>query len=149
MKKIIILFEIMTIIFMLNLAINKSTTTELNIEKKSEEYIMTSTGYSNDLRCINKENFDGMTATGVPIKEGIIAINVDYIDGKWQVNSPLKLGQKVFINGLGTFEVQDTGSFTEKDFHFDFWNVDIFYKNYDDAKKHGVKKINIKVLGNN
>lgn len=111
-----------------------------------EFYYMTSTGYSNDPRCIGDKWRDGLTATGTPVREGVIAINVDRINGKWQVKSPLKLGQRVYIEGMGYFSVEDTGYFTDKDFHFDFWNLDVFYKDYEKAKAHGVKPIKVIVL---
>lgn len=115
---------------------------------KDEFYYMTSTGYSNDPRCISDENRDGFTATMTSVREGVVAINVDQIDGEWKVNSPLKLGQKIYIEGKGYYSVEDTGPFTEKDFHFDIWNLDIFYKDYNKAKAHGIERIKVIVLKN-
>jgi len=111
---------------------------------KEEFYYMTSTGYS--LNDITEKWNDGFTATMTPAREGVVAINVDWIDGKWKVNSPLKLGQKIYIEGKGKFSVEDTGPFTEKDFHFDIWNLDIFYKDYNKAKAHGIERIKVYVL---
>lgn len=117
------------------------------IEAQEEKYfIMTATAYSNHKDCIADEWRDGLTATGTPIREGVVAINVDWIDGKWQVRSPLKLGQKIYIEGVGYFSVEDTGPFTEEDFHFDLWNLDIYKEDYKQAKKWGVKKVKVFVL---
>jgi len=107
---------------------------------------MTSTAYSRHPNCIAKELDDGLTATGTPIREGVVAINVDCIDGEWVVRSPLKLGQKIYIEDIGYFSVEDTGPFTEKDFHFDIWNLDIYKKDYEQAKEWGVKKVKVFVL---
>lgn len=109
-------------------------------------FIMTATAYSNHQNCIADKWRDGKTATGTPVREGVVAINVDWIDGKWQVRSPLKLGDKIYIEGIGYFSVEDTGPFTEKNFHFDLWNLDIYKKDYGQAKEWGVKKVKVFVL---
>jgi len=80
------------------------------------------------------------------IREGVVAINCDYINGKWVVRSPLRLGQKIYIEGVGNFTVEDTGAFTESDFHFDMWNLDIFKEDYEEAKEWGIKKVKVFVL---
>jgi len=113
---------------------------------KPEFYYMTSTGYSNDPRCISDKWRDGLTATGTPIRKGVIANNVDWINNEWRVRSPLRLGQKIYIEGAGQFSVEDTGYFTDEDYHFDYWNLDIFYEDYEKAKAHGVKRIKVIVL---
>lgn len=110
-------------------------------------YYMTATAYSNDSRCIAKKWHDGKTATGTPIREGVCAINVDWINGEWRVISPLKLGQKIYIEGMGRFSVEDTGYFTEKNLHFDFWNLDVYKEDYEKAEKWGIKRIKVYVLG--
>ena len=118
------------------------------IEAEEPKYfIMTSTAYSNHQNCIADKWRDGKTATGTPIREGVVAINVDLIDGKWIVKSPLKLGQKIHIEGMGYFSVEDTGPFTEKDFHFDIWNLDVYKEDYEQAKEWGIKRIKVYVLG--
>lgn len=113
---------------------------------KEEFYYMTSTGYS--LECIGEKWSDGFTATMTLAREGVVAVNVDWINKKWQVRSPLKLGQKIYIEGMGYYSVEDTGPFTERDLHFDFWNLDIFYGDYEQAKAHGVERIKVIVLKN-
>ena len=113
---------------------------------KEEFYYMTSTGYSDDPRCISDRWRDGFTATGTKVREGVVAINVDWIEGKWRVRSPLRLGDEIYIVGMGHFSVEDTGCFTEEDFHFDIWNLDVFYKEFEDAEKHGVRSIKVYVL---
>lgn len=107
---------------------------------------MTSTGYSNHPNCIAKKWRDGKTATNTPIREGVVAINVDMVDGEWQVRSPLRLGQVIYIEGIGEFNVEDTGSFTESNLKWDFWNVDIFFEDYEEARGWGVKKVKVYVM---
>jgi len=123
-------------------------TLPIPIEAEELKYfIMTSTAYSNHQNCIAAKWRDGKTATGTPIREGVVAINVDLVDGKWVVKSPLKLGQKIYIEGMGYFSVEDTGPFTEKDFHFDIWNLDVYKEDYEQAKEWGIKRIKVYVLG--
>ena len=107
---------------------------------------MTSTGYSNHPNCIADKWRDGKTATNTPIREGVVAINVDRVDGEWQVRSPLRLGQVIYIEGIGEFAVEDTGSFTEDNLHFDYWNVDIFFEDYEEAKEWGVRKVTVYII---
>ncbi|GAI81376.1 unnamed protein product, partial [marine sediment metagenome] len=52
-----------------------------------------------------------------------------------------------YIEGMGDFSVEDTGPFTEKNFHFDIWNLDIYKEDYEQAKKWGIKRIKVYVLG--
>lgn len=116
------------------------------ISEKPKYYIMTSTGYSNHPKCIADKWRDGKTAMNTPIREGVCAINVDRIDGEWQVRSPLKLGQEINIEGVGRFLVEDTGYFTERNFQFDYWNVDIYFEDYEEAKAWGVRKVKVIVI---
>ena len=143
MKKLVIIIQIITILFLMSLFYNQDKPGFAATEKE-EFYYMTSTGYSRE--CIGKKWNDGFTATMTPIREGIAAINVDWIDGEWQVRSPLKLGQRIYIEGMGEFSVEDKGPFTEKNYRFDMWNLDIFYDDYNQAKEHGIKRIKVTVL---
>ena len=119
----------------------------INIVQAEEKYFfMTSTAYSNHPKCIAKKWRDGKTAMNTPIHEGIVAINVDKVNGKWQVKSPLRLGQRIYIEGMGHYDVEDTGSFTERDLKFDMWNLDIFFEDYEEAVRWGVKKIKVFVI---
>ena len=112
-----------------------------------EFYYMTSTGYS-CAEIADKWN-DGFTTTMTPVREGVVAINVDWVGGGWKVISPLKLRQKIHIEGMGDYFVEDTGPFTEKNYHFDKWNLDVFYEDPQEAKEHGVKRIKVIVLEDN
>jgi len=102
---------------------------------------MTVTAYS--LHKIADKHNDGLTASNTPIREGVAAINVDYIDGRWLIKSPLNMGDKIYIEGLGNYSVEDTGYFTDTDYKQDFWNVDIYIEDYQSALEFGrqLKKV--------
>lgn len=104
---------------------------------------MTVTAYSLHENCIADKHNDGLTASNTPIREGVVAINVDYIDGRWLIKSPLNLGDKIYIEGLGNYSVEDTGYFTDTDYKQDFWNVDVYMEDYDEAVEFGrqLKKV--------
>ena len=131
MKKLIILIEIIIIILLLIASGPEAETQE------QKYYLMTVTAYSIHPNCIADKWNDGYTTTMTPIRQGIVAINVDFIDGEWEVRSPLKLGDKIYIEGLGNFVCEDTGYFTDKNLKQDFWNVDIYIEDYQSALKFG------------
>ena len=141
MKKLIILIEIIILILLIYIAVPKQGN-----GKEQKYFIMTSTAYSRHPNCIAKKWDDGFTATMTPVREGVVAINVDWIDGKWQIRSPLKLGDRIYIKDIGYFSVEDTGYFTEKNLHFDFWNLDIYFKSYKKAKGWGIEPIEVYVI---
>ena len=117
------------------------------IEEIGEKYfLMTVTAYSNHPNCITDKWRDGKTATNTPIREGVAAINVDYINGGWKVKSPLSLGDKVYIEGIGEYNIEDTGYFTEENYKQDFWNVDIYIEDYNEAVKFGRKLKKVYVI---
>ena len=137
MRKIIILIELIAIILLL---IASKPGAEVQGRKY---YIMTITAYSLHENCIADKHNDGFTATGTPIREGVAAINVDYINGRWIIKSPLDLGDKIYIEGLGNYSVEDTGYFTDQNFKQDYWNVDIYIEDYNRAVRFGrqLKKV--------
>ena len=134
MKKVIIVLQIITIIFLLSIPEQAN---------EDEYYIMNVTFYSLNKDCISDEWNDGFTATMTPIRKGVAAINVDMINGEWVVKSPLKLGQQIYIEGLGEFTIEDTGRFSERDKQQDIWTVDVFEPDHQKAIEGGrkVKKI--------
>jgi len=117
----------------------------VNISEKSY-FIMTITAYSLHSNCIAEKYNDGLTATGTPIREGVVAVNVDRVDGRWKVRSPLKLGQKIYIEGMGEYVCEDTGYFTDEDFEQDYWNVDVYMEDYNEAVVFGRKLKKVYVL---
>jgi 3D (Asp-Asp-Asp) domain-containing protein len=140
MKRLIIAIEIITILLLISIPKVK-----IEAEMKTQKfYYMTSTGYTVHPKCT--QNNKGITSTGAPVREGVVAINVDWIDDEWVIKSPLKLRQKIYIENVGVFSVEDTGYFTEQDFHFDYWNVDIYFDDYNEAKEWGVQVVKVYLL---
>ena len=135
MKKIIIVIQIITIILLLFSP----------MEAEQKYFLMTVTAYTIHSDCISDKWNDGFTATMTPIREGVVAINVDFVNGEWKVRSPLKLGQKIYIEGMGKYSVEDTGRFAERDEQQDIWTVDVYVKSLKEAKEIGrkVKKVYI------
>ena len=135
MKRLIIFLQIITIIIL------------LYISPQAEEkyFLMTVTAYTTHPDCISDKWNDGFTATMTPIREGVVAINVDLVNGEWKVRSPLKLGQKIYIEGMGNYSVEDTGRFAERNEQQDIWTVDVYVESLKEAKEIGkeVKKIYI------
>ena len=132
MKKLIILIEIIILILLIYIAIPKQGNGE-----EPKYFIMTSTAYSRHPNCIAPKYDDGFTSTMTPVREGVVAINVDWIDDKWQVRSPLKLGDKIYIKGMGNYNVEDTGKFAERNHKQDYWTIDIYMESYEKAIEFG------------
>ena len=114
--------------------------------KEDKFFYMTSTGYSNHPKCIADKWRDGKTALNTPIREGVVAINVDLIDGEWVVKSPLELGQKIRIEGMGDYICEDTGYFSDINFKQDYWTVDIYMESYEEAVEYGRQLRKVYVL---
>ena len=121
-----------------------------------EYYEMTATAYTRHPDCISPELDDGRTATNTKVQEGIVAINVNLINGKWVVDSVLKLGQDIYITTMnnepiGYFRVEDTGPFKVgdvrganlKDLEWDKRNCDIYVANINLARNMGCQPIKV------
>jgi 3D (Asp-Asp-Asp) domain-containing protein len=134
MKRLIILAEIVILAVLLYFpfAVPKAEAV-----KEPKHYMMTVTAYSKHPNCISSKYNDGLTATMTPVREGVAAINVDRIGNRWYIKSPLDLGDKIYIEGLGNYSVEDTGYFTDIDYKQDYWNVDIYIEDYNEAVKFG------------
>lgn len=137
----------------------KPTIVKKSILDKSKCYDMTATAYTRHIDCISRELDNGRTATNTKVREGVVAINVDLINGKWIVNSVLKLGQKIYITTMegepiGYFQVEDTGPFKvgdvrgakRKDLEWDKRNCDIYLPNIYLARKMGCIPVKVYVL---
>jgi 3D (Asp-Asp-Asp) domain-containing protein len=160
MEKIIILFLFALIILIIkNYIFLPNHTFDKPITNKSEYYHMTTTAYTRHPECISPKYDDGYTATGTKVKKGVVAINVDLVNGKWIVNSILKLGQKIYITSIkdepiGYFRVEDTGPFkvtnvrgaNKKDLKWDRLNCDIYVDNINIARNWGCKPVKVYVI---
>lgn len=87
---------------------------------KAEVYKIT--WYCACKKCCGK-NAKGITAIGLPVKSGMIAVD----------KSIIPLGTIVIINGLGTYLAADTGSKIKGN------RIDVFIKNHKLALKNGVQ----------
>jgi len=169
MEKIIIFFLLILIVLIIkdymvvprinNYVSNKPIISKKPVLDESKCYEMTATGYTRHPECISLELDDGRTATNTKVQEGIVAINVNLINGKWVVDSVLKLGQDIYITTMndepiGYFRVEDTGPFKVgnvrganlKDLEWDKRNCDIYVANINLARKMGCKPIKVYIL---
>ncbi len=145
MKRLIILIKIIFFIvsfYLIFIAPGAEAET-----KEQKYYLMTVTAYTIHPNCISDKWNDGFTATMTPVREGVVAINVDLVNGKWKVRSPLKLGQKIYIEGMGNFSVEDTGRFAERNEQQDIWTVDVYVKSLEEAKEIGREVRKVYVVG--
>ena len=124
MKKLIILIEI--IILILLISIPKQGNGE-----EIKCFILEATGYYPGPECTNPFN-DGFTAIGDVAGRGSVAI-----DDK---NGPLRMGQRVWIEGYGYGKCNDRGSAIKG------WKIDLCFETYEEAKKWGRKLIKVYVL---
>lgn len=145
MKRLIILAELIILAVLLYFTF---AVPQVVAEAEPKYFTMTVTAYSLHENCIAGKWNDGHTATMTPIREGVAALNVDYIDGRWIIKSPLALGDQVYIEGIGNYSIEDTGYFTDKDYKQDFWNVDIYMEDYDEAVKFGRQVRKVFIINN-
>ena len=165
MKKLIIFAEAIILIILLTLMINGGAEESIIIGNVLVPYTahfeVTGTAYTNHEDCVNKENLDGITATGTKARVGIVAINIEILeDGTSRVNSVLKLGQIIYVKGQfieGVFTVEDVGTFKAKylknadpkDLAFDINNLDFFLEDIWQARGFGMQgDIEVWVIGN-
>lgn len=143
MKKLIIIIKILIFIIAFYLIF---IAPDVGAETEGKYFIMTITAYSLHEDCIADRWNDGLTSTNTPIREGVCAINVDYIEGRWLIKSPLNLGDNIYIEGLGNYSVEDTGYFTDENYKQDFWNLDIYMEDHKSALEFGrqLKKVYLK-----
>lgn len=72
----------------------------------------------------------GLTASGQQVRKGIVAADTNV----------LPFGTKLYIDGLGIFEVQDTGSDIKGQ------RIDIYYDDLNDAIKFGRQQRKVYIL---
>lgn len=125
MKKLIILIEILTIIFLL-MASGPGAETQ-----KQKYYLMTATGYYPGPECTHPFT-DGFTAIGDIAGKGCIAI-----DDK---NGPLKMEQIVYIEGYGIGKCNDRGSAIKN------WKIDLCFDTLEEAREWGRKLVKVYLI---
>jgi 3D (Asp-Asp-Asp) domain-containing protein len=89
--------------------------------------IVTVTAYHPGAYCVGSPK--GVTASGIKVKEGIVAVSRDV-----ERNLNLDFGDRVLLHGLGVFDFQDRmASYCKK-------KVDIFLDGTQKARRFGVRR---------
>ena len=91
---------------------------------------LTATAYYPGPECTHPFN-DGFTATGDIAGKGSIAIDP---------RGPLKMGQRVWVEGYGEGVCNDVGSAIKG------WRIDVCFDTLNEAKEWGVKLVKVYVL---
>lgn len=92
------------------------------------------TAYSNDPISINVQKWrDGKTATMTPARWGVVATDPQVIP----------LGSRIFIENMGWFSAEDTGSRIKGN------RIDIFFPSREEALQFGKKELTVLVEKNN
>lgn len=126
MRTIIIILEILIIIVLMFIYLEEKA--EAVKEPEAKYFLMTATAYYPGPECCHPYA-DGFTATGAVAGRGCIAIDPE--------NGPLKLGQKVFVEGYGYGICNDVGgAITE-------WELDLCYETLEEAEKYGRKLVKV------
>ena len=129
MRKAIIIIEILILILLLVSFPGEKT--EAMGEEEAKYFLMTATAYYPGPECCHPYA-DGLTATGAKAGRGCIAIDPE--------NGPLKLGQKVFVEGYGYGICNDVGeAITE-------WELDLCYETLEEAKGYGRKLVKVYII---
>lgn len=74
---------------------------------------------------------DGLTATGTPVRPGVVAVDPEIIP----------YGAVVCVHGLGCFRAEDTGGEIRGN------RIDIFVPSRSDALKFGRRWVDVQILG--
>ena len=121
MKKLIILIQIIIIIILLY----------LSPKAEQKYYLMTATAYYPGFECTHPFT-DGLTAIGDVAGRGCIAID--------DRSGPLRMGQKVFIEGYGCGKCNDRGSAIKN------WKIDLCFDTHEEALEWGIKLVKVYVI---
>ena len=123
MKKLIILIEIIIIILLLYVL--------PKAESEPKCFILEASGYYPGPECCWPDD-DGFTAIGDVAGRGSIAI-----DDK---NGPLRMGQRVWVEGYGLGKCNDRGSAIKG------WKIDLCFNTLQEAKEWGRKLVKVYIL---
>jgi len=126
MRKIIIIIEIIILILLIYIVVPKQGNGE-----EPKYFILEATGYYPGPECTYPFN-DGFTAIGDIAGRGSIAI-----DDK---TGPLKMGQRVWIEGYGPGNCNDRGSAIKG------WRIDLCFNTLKEAQEWGRKKVKVYIL---
>ena len=130
MRRITIIIEMTIIIILLSILL-RGEKAEAIKEPEVKYFLMTATAYYPGPECCHPYA-DGLTATGAKAGKGCIAIDPE--------NGPLKLGQKVFVEGYGYGICNDTGGAITD------WEIDLCYDTLKEAKEWGRKLVKVYLI---
>ena len=93
-------------------------------------YLLTATAYYPGPECTYPYD-DGFTATGDVAGKGSIAIDP---------KGPLKMGQRVYVEGYGEGVCNDVGSAIKG------WKIDVCFDTYEEAVEWGIQLVKVYIL---
>jgi len=126
LRRIIIILQIVTIIILVYMSRIQA------IPMEQEKYfLMTATAYYPGEECCAPWA-NGLTYTGDKAGKGSVAIDPH--------NGPLKLGQKVYVEGYGYGTCNDIGEAIKN------WKIDLCYDTLEEAQEYGVKLVKVFVI---
>ncbi|MBA7582992.1 hypothetical protein ES708_24930 [subsurface metagenome] len=99
--------------------------------KEPKYFILESSGYYPGSECTSPFD-DGFTAIGDVAGRGSVAI-----DDK---NGPLRMGQRIWIEGYGVGKCNDRGSAIKG------WKIDLCFETLEEAKEWGRKLVKVYVI---
>ena len=129
MRKLIIAIEIIAIILLLAAIPEKEAGAVEEIEMK--HFVMEATAYYPGPECCYPHD-NGLTATGAIAGKGCIAIDPE--------NGPLKLGQRVYVEGYGYGICNDVGGAIKG------YDLDLCYDTLQEAKDWGRKLVKVYII---
>lgn len=127
MRRLIMIIEVAIIIALVFVLFTEERAEAIK-EPEAKHFIMEASAYYPGPECCDPFA-DWKTATGADAGKGCIAI-----DPK---NGPLKLGQKVFVEGYGYGICNDVGGAIKG------WKIDLCYDTLDEAKEYGRKLVKV------
>jgi len=129
MRRIIIILEIITILLLLA-ALPGEQAKEIII-KETKFFYMEATAYYPGKECCEPWD-NGLTFTGAKAGKGCVAIDPE--------SGPLKLGQKVYVEGYGFGICNDIGAAITG------YDLDLCYDTLKEAREWGIKLVKVYVL---
>lgn len=114
--------------------LSKADNNGVHLLKQADSFVAEITAYTAGFESCGKLPTDpsyGITASGIKVREGIIATDIRYIP----------FGTKVYIEGLGVFESQDVGGDIKGN------RIDIYMESLQDALKFGRQFRKVIILG--
>ncbi|HSB51817.1 MAG TPA: 3D domain-containing protein [Dissulfurispiraceae bacterium] len=128
MYKLLFAVAMGLMVLMLKYSLGDSITVPQDDPVEKQVLSVVATAYSNDPISINVPKWrDGKTATMTPVRWGVVAVDPEIIP----------FGSRVFIEDMGWFSAEDTGSRIKGK------RIDIFYPSRREAVRFGRKELTV------